>query len=189
MGWLETLMGIQTKPDLATCEQRIQRGLAAYRDAGEALKTIRDERLYRQVAETFEGYLRLRWQMSPQHAERLIAAADVATTVSPTGGIPQTERAARPLTSLPKEDQLEAWAEASEAAAPAVPTSKHVEAAVARRKNPSAKERAKTVRLKVPGAIVTVEPGKGFAGIEKALVEALAKVRARMPGVAINEAA
>jgi hypothetical protein len=189
MGFLERLMGIQTTPDLAECESKIQRHMDSYREAGEALRIIRDGRLYRRVAETFEGYLQLRWKMTPTHADRLIAAAGVANTVSPTGGIPQNERVARPLASLPKEEQLEAWAEAQTAAEPGRPTSKHVSAAVAKRKKPSAKSRPKAIRFKVPGAVVIVEPGRGFTNVEDALFEALTKAGARVERIAVDKAA
>lgn len=189
MGFLERIMGIQTTPELAECEARIQRHVDSYRDAGEALKTIRDSKLYRRVADTFENYLSLRWKMTATHAERLIAAADVAKNLPPTGKIPQTERAARPLTTLKGPEQLEAWAEATAAAAPADPTSKHVAAAVAKRKKPSSKSRPKATRLKVPGAIVIVEPGRGFISVEEALFEALRKCGAAIESIPVKDAA
>ena len=176
MGLLEWFMGTQTTPDLTTCEQRIQRGLDAYRDAGDALRTIRDARLYRNVAETFGSYCRERWQMDESMATRLIAAAEVARNLMPTGSIPKTERAARPLSKLPAGEQLEAWAEARELAAPSEPTSTEVAAAVAKRRKPTGKTRQKPTRIRVPGAIVTIEPGKGYTGTEDALIAALAKI-------------
>lgn len=177
MGLMEWFMGTQTTPDLMTCEKRIERGLAAYRDAGEALKTIRDAKLYRTVCDTFENYCRQRWQMDDNHARRLIQAAEVAQNLMPSGMVPRNEKTARPLALLKEPEQLEAWAEAQTAAAPGEPTSRHVSEAVAKRRKPQGKTtRTKPIRLKVPGAIVIIEPGRGYVDAESALLSALAKV-------------
>jgi hypothetical protein len=39
----------------------------------------------------------------------MIGAAKVALALAPTGAIPATEWITRPLTTLPKEKQVEAW--------------------------------------------------------------------------------
>lgn len=39
---------------LASCEQRIERGLKTFIDVGQALAEIRDSRLYKGTHETFE---------------------------------------------------------------------------------------------------------------------------------------
>ena len=69
----------------------------------EALREIRDGRLYRTQFGTFEEYCQLRWGFTPQHSNRLVMAARVvkAIEMEPIGSItPQTESQARELTRL-----------------------------------------------------------------------------------------
>jgi len=81
---------------LAQCEAVIERGLSTWIDVGEALSTIRTERLYRETHGTFEDYCRDRWGFSRIQAHRLEEAAEVAQ-VLPIGNRPQTESQAREL--------------------------------------------------------------------------------------------
>lgn len=66
------------------------------------LRSIRDERLYRETHPTFEKYVRERWDRTPQHVNRLIKAADVVDDLEKRGHttIPHTERHSRPLGGL-----------------------------------------------------------------------------------------
>lgn len=66
-------------------ERTIERALkvaveVAGKISGEALATIRDERLYRATHSTFEAYVTERWKLSRAHAYRMI---DVATHEKP----------------------------------------------------------------------------------------------------------
>ncbi|HEX4305295.1 MAG TPA: hypothetical protein VHZ54_04610 [Solirubrobacterales bacterium] len=93
--------------DLPTCEQTIERALVSYAEAGAALRTIRDQGLYKQGYSSFEEYCRERWRWSRQQAYRQIDAASVYETlaepkVSPMGDTvsaepPRNERTAREL--------------------------------------------------------------------------------------------
>ncbi len=89
---------------LQQAEDVIEQGLVAYREAGNALRDIRDEGLYKHSFNTFEEYLKTRWNWERAHAYRLIDAAEVASNLSPTGDIPPNERQARELTKLPSAD-------------------------------------------------------------------------------------
>lgn len=60
-------------------EKRIERGLQTFREVGQALMDIRDQRLYRNAHKTFEDYCVSRWQMGRDRAYQLIGAAEVAT--------------------------------------------------------------------------------------------------------------
>jgi len=62
---------------LDACERCVARGQAEYVSRGEALKTIRDQRLYRLDSPTFETYLWSRFGMSRRSAYRDIGASDV----------------------------------------------------------------------------------------------------------------
>jgi hypothetical protein len=70
---------------------------------------IRDSRLYRQQYSTFEDYCQERWQMTPQHAGRLMRASEIAANLEPIGSIPATESQARPLTTLEPDEQRVVW--------------------------------------------------------------------------------
>lgn len=149
-----------------------------YRRAGEALGEIRDKRLYRMTHDTFMAFCSDRWKMTESYANRLIAAAEVAENLTPTGSVPQTERLARPLASLSAADQVDAWQEAKSLAADDPIRPEHVERAVAKRRTTKKKKaKIKPTRLRVPGGIVVIEPGKGFASVEACLMSALEKLR------------
>lgn len=103
---------------LAACEARIERGLATFLDTGQALLEVRDSRLYRATHRTFEDYCLERWGQTPQHVNRLVAAAEVVTVLEPVGSIPapSSERVARELAPLRSDPPRlrEAWSEAVE---------------------------------------------------------------------------
>jgi hypothetical protein len=68
-------------------------------EVGEALLTIRDNRLYRASHATFEEYCDQRWGFNRDIADRTIRSAEVAGILRPTGRIPN-EAQARELAPL-----------------------------------------------------------------------------------------
>lgn len=110
---VDALSGIE-RLELAKLEDRVQRGLQTFYEVGSALMTIRDARLYRESFTTFEDYCRVRWSMTRQHANRLVAAAEVMANLEPIGSKPSTESQARELSGLPPEAQVHAWAAVTE---------------------------------------------------------------------------
>jgi hypothetical protein len=82
-----------------------------YVTAGTTFAKIRDSRCLRIVLgyPTFAQYCRFRWNVSPRHVNRIIAAANVAENVRCNGCVPLTERHARLLTSLTPENQRLSW--------------------------------------------------------------------------------
>ena len=77
-------------------------------EACNALKEIRDSRLYRDVLgfETFEEYCKNKCDMGQTHDYRPIESAHVQEILSPMGDIqPINERQARPLVRLEPEQQ------------------------------------------------------------------------------------
>jgi len=78
---------------------------------GKALKEVRDERLYRQLLfNSFEIYLKQRWDMSRSHGYRLIEAARIIDNLSPIGDkLPENEAQLRPLIHLSPSDQCKIW--------------------------------------------------------------------------------
>jgi hypothetical protein len=94
---------------LTKLESTIELGVT---EVGEALREIRDSRLYRGQHSTFEDYCRERWGMSRRHANRQIEAGKTAELLGPIGPKPN-EAQARELTKLKDEDEVvEAWSEA-----------------------------------------------------------------------------
>lgn len=87
--------------DLAAKEARLEeleRGIERrYIEIGLALEEIRVEKLYAVRGLTWEQYTRKQWKISSRHANRLRAAARLVEEIGPTGPVPATERAIRPL--------------------------------------------------------------------------------------------
>jgi hypothetical protein len=111
----------------------IESGLKTFWQVGEALAKVRDGKLYKAEYGTFEDYCLKRWQMARPTAYQFIEAAAVRENLSamadtPPMSLPKTERQVRPLTSLPPEQQKEAWNESLEATG-GMPTGKDVQAA------------------------------------------------------------
>lgn len=97
-------------------EAVIERGLQTFVEVGNAIREIRDSRLYKDEYGTFEEYCRERWGWARSRAYQMIEAADTAGIVSTTVDIP-SERHARELAPLAKDDPeaaRELWSELSE---------------------------------------------------------------------------
>jgi hypothetical protein len=79
---------------------------------GKALKEINDARLYKLTCfDTFEAYIKNRWDMKKSHAYRMIDAYKVISNLSPIGDIilPANESQARPLVQLTSVEQRKIW--------------------------------------------------------------------------------
>jgi hypothetical protein len=101
--------------ELADCEQRIASGIEAFRDVGQALKHVRDFRLYRATHATFEDYCRDRWGWSARRGYQLMDAADAIAGLSPEcEPLVHTERAARELAKVEPKDREEVVRKAAE---------------------------------------------------------------------------
>jgi hypothetical protein len=85
---------------LAQAEVTISRGIKAFREVGDALISVRENRLYRAEFDTFEDYCRDRWQLERATAYRAIQSAQVASILSPMGEEIKNERQARELAPL-----------------------------------------------------------------------------------------
>jgi hypothetical protein len=169
-------MTLQEREDFARLDQLVTDGVKAaivVRRAGEALGEIRDRQLYRAVADSWDDYLK-QHSLTRRRADQMVAAAAALGAVEneisrKTGtAVPRfeeiTERTARELVSLDVQDAAEAVLEA--ASDPAGLTPATIRKAAAKRRKPKGKalKIPKPIRLKVPGAIVTVTfNGKGAA--------------------------
>jgi len=112
---------------LKQCESVIKAGLSTFLNVGQALATIRDNRLYRAKYDSFERYCKSVWDLSKGYAYKQINGYETVTLLesemSPIGDIsdeespdekpkilPINEAQTRPLTKLKKpEDQIAAW--------------------------------------------------------------------------------
>ena len=96
---------------LASLESVIEFNQIDFYALGQALKVIRDERLYRQDYFTsFDCYVKERWDMNRAHAYRLIAASEVIDNLSPLGDkLPENEAQARELAKLSVDKQARVW--------------------------------------------------------------------------------
>jgi hypothetical protein len=114
-------------------EEIIALGIKTFVLVGHALLTIRDRRLYRGAYSTFEDYCRQRWDLSRPYAYQLMEASAVVENVSAVADIaPANEAQARPLTTLPAEQQREVWQEVVDTAPPSGITATHVQETVNR---------------------------------------------------------
>lgn len=108
--------------DLAACEKAITAAQEGARRAfwviGKALQTVQDGRLYRREYETFDEYVRSRWDMSGRQAYRLIESWQLAELVRPIGHTAPTESHIRELLPAAKvhgdEAAVQIWEKAQE---------------------------------------------------------------------------
>ncbi|MFC4638549.1 hypothetical protein [Deinococcus hohokamensis] len=79
-------------------EAEVRQGWQGFVTVGEALLTIRDQRLYRAHHRTFGDYCERVWGWSWQRAHQLIDAAQTSSALLTTIGLqPENERQAREL--------------------------------------------------------------------------------------------
>jgi hypothetical protein len=112
----EQPMTATEKTELHKLESVIEKGLQTFLDVGNALLSIRDQRLYRGTHTAFDAYCRERWNFSKTQANRFIAASEVAKNLAPIGVTPRSESQVRLLSSLPAEKQVKVFERAAKTA-------------------------------------------------------------------------
>lgn len=131
---------------LRDLEAKVETAISAMLDAGIALRRIRDLRLYRATASTFEDYLSSRWNISRRRGYQLIEWANINDECAHAVHIPVgSERQARELAKLPVGEQAAAFSAAVEDAGGKSPSGRHVRKAVARRLPPADTDAAAVV--------------------------------------------
>jgi hypothetical protein len=110
---------MNSRDRLRLFEDAIDKGRRRFFETGRALKTIRDEKLYRlALFDSFESYVRRRWEMGKSQAYRLIEAGAVIDNLSPIGDeLPANEAQARVLARLAPAEQRRVWREFLESGA------------------------------------------------------------------------
>ena len=124
----------------------------AFVEAGVALRSLRDLRLYRSTHKTFEEYCQDRFEYKRARSYQLIGAATVFENLSTNSRqttsvneseemstnsrqiLPTKETQVRPLTKLAPEEQRSVWQRSVETAGGKVPTERLVKAEVLRHK-------------------------------------------------------
>ena len=89
------------RSSLYELETIIDEGLKGFVSVGNALKTILDNKLYRETHDTFDAYLGERWKLGKNYAYKLMAGSEVASRID---GI-TNEGQARELVKVPYVDQ------------------------------------------------------------------------------------
>lgn len=92
----------QEQQHLTQLEGAIRDGWHGFVTVGEALLTIRDQRLYRAAHRTFGDYCEQVWGWSRQRAQQLMDAAQTTHALSTIGLQPENERQARELKGAAK---------------------------------------------------------------------------------------
>lgn len=90
--------------NLAKLERVVEKGRKAFLEVGNALKEIRDGKLYRATHKTFAAYVEDRFEIKRHYAMNLIQAADVAENVDNCQQI-EFESHAREVAKAPPEKQ------------------------------------------------------------------------------------
>ena len=95
---------------LAECKSIVNQGIHSFVEVGSALKLIKDQRLYRGTHETFEQFVKEKWDFGRAYAYRLIGSAETMATLSPIGDIlPANESHVRALLQFSVEDRPKVW--------------------------------------------------------------------------------
>lgn len=129
---LITPLSSHEQTELSRLESVISAGIQTWYAVGEALLSIRDERLYRQDYATFEDYCRNRWHMASSRAYQLISGASIRSSLSTiVDTLPlQSESHARALAPLSEDEQALVWRVVSETAPNNKPTAAHIKSVV-----------------------------------------------------------
>lgn len=150
---------------LSECEAIIDEKRQVFFELGEALRKVRDGKLYRQHHATFEEYCRKRWDFTRAWAYFQIKAVTVREICQPLVDIeslpgPSNERQVRPLASLEPEQQRAGWRRAVELADGKEVTGSLVEKAV---------RELKAASIIEPMPADAFDPDRAWKGLEKRL--------------------
>lgn len=128
----ERILSEAEKAERDDLERTVQQ---AFFVAGQALKTLRDKRLYRETHATFESYVRDRFDYTRAAAYYLIKSSivyenlkcqQIVDTNTSTNILPTKESQCRPLAKLSPERQREVWRNAVERSEGKVPSARIV---------------------------------------------------------------
>jgi len=118
--------------ELADCEGILERGLCTFFEVGNALLTIRENRLYRDKYSTFKQYCKNRWNIGRSYACRVMGAAERLRLLPSEETVPRpaNEFQMRPFLKLAPEEFPGAWKRAVKTAKEGKITSSVVQAVI-----------------------------------------------------------
>ncbi|GAB6191120.1 hypothetical protein [Desulfocastanea catecholica] len=129
--WKE--LSVQEEKRLEQLENLVVENFKTFVQVGQALAEIKERKLYRMKALTFEKYCKELFDIAKSRVRELINATDVIENLRHGGGfgddqllLPLNERQVRPLIKLRPEQQLAVWKAAVESAPRGKVTSSHV---------------------------------------------------------------
>lgn len=140
------------KETLQHCEEVIGKNMISVVEFGQALATIREQKLYRERYETWEQYVAQRWEIKARTSYQYIAAAGAYENVRNCAQIdifPTNESQLRPLTRLEDQDQAQAWRQAIDTAPEGRITGRHVAQVVSKMLGEQIKAKAQTQQQQV----------------------------------------
>lgn len=98
---------------LTFLESVIDRGQYTFLSVGDALRQIKDQKLWRHTHSSFDLYCQERWEFSQGYAARLLKARDLVGALPPeTEILPENEAQARALLRVPEDLRAQIWLEA-----------------------------------------------------------------------------
>jgi hypothetical protein len=171
-------------------EAAVVRGLqavAAVREAGRALHTLKSRDLWRDTHDSWQDYVQQKFGITARRAHQLVEFSQFTDAVAEAIGTSGTdvtlsERALRPLADVPAEEVAATIAEAVEASGGGEPTPAAIRQAAAKRKSKPKGRKAKPgkpLTIRVGGAKITITPTHAepvFRGYRETLVAALEKM-------------
>jgi hypothetical protein len=113
-------------------ERVVTAGLQSWIEVGEALIEIRDSRLYRIEAKTFEEYCRNKFRLEKSRVHQLMSGSKIVASLDLENStkVEVTERAVREIAKLAPERRAEVFAAATGSAAGHVPTAREIKQVV-----------------------------------------------------------
>lgn len=93
-------------------EDAFDSAVGALLKAGRSLRSIRDQKMYKEEHGSFEKYVHDRWDMQRRRAYQYIDAADIIEDLSEAfeqKELPKSESALRPLASLTRIQRIAVW--------------------------------------------------------------------------------
>jgi len=138
---------------LRELEAVIERGMETFVEVGNAIREIRDSRLYRERYSSFEDYCRDRWGWGRNYANKQVVAADTAALVGTNVPI-ANEAQARALAPLAREDPEAARAVWEEAVREAARAGRRPTGAAVRKRAGAARPSANPEPPPVPATVL-----------------------------------
>ncbi|HCE46186.1 MAG TPA: hypothetical protein DET40_21790 [Lentisphaeria bacterium] len=111
----DNVLTVEEERKLEECEAVLAKGIDTIAEMAEALKQIKERKLYRRTHSNFKDYCKAKWDKSAVRIYQIINSGEVAKRVNnclQSGVKSPKEAHLRELGRLPEEQQAQAWDEA-----------------------------------------------------------------------------